>query len=90
MTDIDTKCSIIEEFTREDVWFPAGALTDFMLHNDLGIPIAQAAAYRMVILTERGEEAIEETWAGLCELIGCPVDGDYEDYSDCIEARTEQ
>lgn len=89
MTDIDTKYNIIEEFTRGEVYFPSGPLIEFMNHNDLGIPLAQAATYHMVILTDLGEEAIEETWEGLCNLIGCPVDGDYDDYEDCLAQRKE-
>jgi hypothetical protein len=85
MTSLETKCNIIEEFMRDNrVFYPADKLTAFVSYNDFGIPMAQAVAYNLVILTDEGDSRVEETWKNFCELLGIPADGDYDDYDDCV------
>ena len=75
-----TKAEILVQFTQDN--FNDEVYEDFFDYNDLGIPIAIALTQDMVILTNKGEELIEETWKELCELFGADPNGQYENVDD--------
>lgn len=69
--DLELKCMILEEFSRD---FTVGELdreffSDFVIYNDLGLPLAQSVVYKLADLTEEGTRVIEETWHNLCDLL---------------------
>ena len=69
--DLELKCMILEEFSRD---FTVGELdreffSDFVIYNDLGLPLSQAIVYKLADLTEDGIKLIEETWYNLCDLL---------------------
>jgi hypothetical protein len=86
---IDDKAKIIEEFVRDFYSDPSmydeQEVTDFLLYNDLGIPLAQGICYNLIdTLTQEGRETIEETWNSLCVLFESDPEGEYEDLDDLI------
>lgn len=84
--DIDEKCFLIEEFVREYSKYEysnqSQEFIEFLSYNDLGIPMAQAFVYDLVMLTEEGEGLIEETWLNLCTMVNTDPDGEYESIYD--------
>lgn len=84
--DIEDKCFLIEEFVREYSKYEhsnkSEEFLEFLSYNDLGIPLAQAYVYDLIILTDEGEGLIQETWLNLCEMIGTDPDGEYESIYD--------
>ena len=84
--DIDEKCFLIEEFVREYSKYEysnqSQECIEFLSYNDLGIPMAQAFVYDLVMLTEEGEGLIEETWLNLCTMVNTDPDGEYESIYD--------
>jgi hypothetical protein len=44
--------------------------------------MAIAVIQEMVILTDSGEQLLEETWLELCELFGADPNGEYESIDD--------
>jgi hypothetical protein len=92
--DIETKCSIIEEFMREHVLnelFEGDEIDKFISYNDLGIPLAQSVAYELATLTAEGKNLVEETWESLCAMFEIDHEGEYEDLDDLFdEAEKEE
>ena len=85
--DIKKISEILEEFARD---FTTGELDreffkDFVIYNDLGIPLAQAVTYELAEPTEAGEEVIVETWNNFCNMLDVDPDGEYEDLDDLID-----
>ena len=78
--DNESKAEILLEFTQDN--FNDEVYEEFFDYNDLGIPIAIALTQEMVVLTNKGEELIEETWKELCELFGADPNGHYENIDD--------
>jgi hypothetical protein len=78
--DNESKAEILVEFTQDN--FNDEVYEDFFDYNDLGIPIAIALTQEMVVLTNKGEELIEETWKELCELFGADPNGHFENIDD--------
>lgn len=85
--DIEKISSIIEEFSRD---FTFGDLdreffSDFVMKNDMGIPLAQSVVYQLATPTMEGRALILETWTDLCELLEVDPDYDYEDLDDVFD-----
>lgn len=84
--DIDDKCFLIEEFVREYSKYEysnqSQEFIDFLSYNDLGVPMAQAFVYDLVMLTEEGEGLVEETWLNLCTMVNTDPNGSYESIYD--------
>lgn len=78
--DNESKAEILVEFTQDN--FDDEVYEEFFDYNDLGIPIAIALTQEMVVLTNKGEELIEETWKELCELFGADPNGHYQNIDD--------
>lgn len=78
--DNSTKAEILVQFTQDN--FNDEVYEDFFDYNDLGIPMAIAVMQEMVILTDAGEELLEETWKELCLLFGANPDEEYENIDD--------
>ena len=74
------KAEILVQFTQDN--FNDEVYDDFFDYNDLGIPMAIAIVQDMVILTDKGEELINETWKELCEIFGADPEGQYESIDD--------
>lgn len=77
--DFEQKCAIIEEVARD---FTVGDLdreffSDFIIYNDLGLPLAQIIVYDLGTLNSDGEKVVEETWKNLCELLDLDPDEEY-------------
>lgn len=82
--DNRTKAEILVQFTQDN--FNDEVYEDFFDYNDLGIPLSIAIMQDMVILTDSGEELINETWKELCELFGADPNGEYENIDDVTGA----
>ena len=78
--DNRTKAEILVQFTQD--YFNSDEYDDFFDYNDLGIPMSIAITQDMVILTDSGEELLEETWKELCLLFNANPDADYESIDD--------
>jgi hypothetical protein len=78
--DNRTKAEILVQFTQDN--FNDELYEDFFDYNDLGIPMAIAVIQEMVILTDSGEQLLEETWLELCELFGADPNDEYESIDD--------
>jgi hypothetical protein len=78
--DNRTKAEILVQFTQDE--FNSGEYEEFFDYNDLGIPLSIAITQDMVILTDSGEELLEETWKELCLLFDANPDDEYESIDD--------
>lgn len=78
--DNRTKAEILVQFTQDS--FNDQDFDDFFDYNDLGIPMAIAVVQDMVILTDAGEQLLNETWNELCLLFDANPDDDYESIDD--------
>lgn len=84
--DTEATAKILEEFARE---FTAGNIErdffeDFVIYNDLGIPLAQALVYSLATPTKLGEALIRETWEALCAELELDPDEEYEDFDEML------
>jgi len=85
--DLELKCMILEEFSRD---FTVGELdreffSDFVIYNDLGLPLAQSVVYKLADLTEEGTRVIEETWINLCDLLELDPEEEYNDFEEMLD-----
>jgi hypothetical protein len=78
--DNRTKAEILVQFTQDE--FNSGEYDEFFDYNDLGIPLSIAITQDMVILTDSGEQLLNETWNELCLLFDANPDDDYESIDD--------
>ena len=78
--EIKDKAEILVQFTQDE--FNSGEYDEFFDYNDLGIPMAIAVTQDMVILTDSGEELLDETWKELCLLFDANPDDEYESIDD--------
>jgi hypothetical protein len=81
--DNRTKAEILVQFTQDH--FNSEEYDDFFDYNDLGIPLSIAVMQEMVILTDSGEQLLDETWIELCNLFGADSNSDYETIDDLME-----
>jgi len=85
--DLEQKCAILEEFSR---MFTTGDIdrdffSDFVIYNDMGLPLAQGLAYNLCTLTEEGQKIVEETWAGLCDTLLLERDWEYLSFDEMLD-----
>ena len=78
--DNRTKAEILVQFTQDE--FNSGEYEEFFDYNDLGIPMSIAITQDMVILTDAGEQLLEETWTELCLLFKADANLEYESIDD--------
>ncbi len=78
--DNRTKAEILVQFTQDE--FNSGEYEEFFDYNDLGIPLSIAVTQDMVILTDSGEQLLDETWKELCLLFDANPDSEYESIDD--------
>jgi len=78
--DNRTKAEILVQFTQDE--FNSGEYDEFFDYNDLGIPMSIALTQDMIILTNEGEQLLEETWKELCLLFKVDPDLEYETIDD--------
>jgi hypothetical protein len=78
--DNRTKAEILVQFTQDE--FNSGEYEEFFDYNDLGIPLSIAITQDMVILTNEGEQLLEETWIELCLLFKADPNLEYETIDD--------
>lgn len=78
--DNRTKAEILVQFTQDE--FNSGEYDEFFDYNDLGIPLSIAITQDMVILTDSGEQLLDETWKDLCLLFEANPDNEYESIDD--------
>lgn len=86
--DLETKCSIIEEFMRDHILndeYDEYDVDSFLEYNDLGVPLAQAISYELANPTTEGEFLIQETWVLFCEMLSIDPEGEYEDMDDILD-----
>ena len=81
--DNRTKAEILVQFTQDE--FNSGEYDEFFDYNDLGIPLSIAIMQDMVILTDSGEQLLNETWIELCLLFGVDPNGEYENIDDLTQ-----
>ena len=80
--DNRTKAEILVQFTQDE--FNSGEYEEFFDYNDLGIPLSIAITQDMVILTDAGEQLLEETWIELCLLFNADPNLEYESIDDLM------
>ena len=80
--DNRTKAEIIVQFTQDQ--FNSGDYDEFFDYNDLGVPMSIAITQDMVILTDAGEQLLEETWTELCLLFKADANLEYETIDDLM------
>ncbi len=80
--DNRTKAEIIVQFTQDQ--FNSGDYDEFFDYNDLGVPMSIAIDQDMVILTDKGEQLLEETWTELCLLFKADANLEYETIDDLM------
>ena len=80
--DNRTKAEILVQFTQDE--FNSGEYEEFFDYNDLGIPMSIAITQDMVILTDAGEQLLEETWIELCLLFNADPNLEYESIDDLM------
>jgi hypothetical protein len=78
--DNRTKAEILVQFTQD--YFNSGEYDEFFDYNDLGIPLSIAITQDMVILTDAGEQLLNETWNELCLLFNANPEDEYESIDD--------
>ena len=78
--DNRTKAEILVQFTQDE--FNSGDYEEFFDYNDLGVPLAIAINNDLVILTDAGEQLLDETWKDLCLLFEADPNGEYESIDD--------
>lgn len=78
--DNRTKAEILVQFTQDE--FNSGDYEEFFDYNDLGVPLAIAINNDLVILTDAGEQLLDETWKDLCLLFEADPDNEYESIDD--------
>jgi hypothetical protein len=78
--DNRTKAEILVQFTQDS--FNDETYSEFFDYNDLGIPMSIAVVQDMVILTDAGEQLLDETWKDLCLLFEADPDSEYESIDD--------
>ena len=78
--DNRTKAEILVQFTQDE--FNSGEYEEFFDYNDLGVPLAIAINNDLVILTDAGEQLLDETWKELCLLFEANPDDEYETIDD--------
>ena len=78
--DNSKKAEILVQFTQD--YFNSGEYDEFFDYNDLGIPMSIAITQDMVILTDAGEQLLDETWNELCLLFNANPDDEYESIDD--------
>jgi len=78
--DNRTKAEILVQFTQDN--FNDEMYSEFFDYNDLGIPLSIAIMQDMVILTDSGEQLLEETWIELCLLFEADPNDEYENIDD--------
>ena len=81
-TTFENKASILSQlwinYKAEDEWI------DFMVYNDLGLPLAFAFTEGVINHTPTLEQYINETWALFIEGLGVEDTG-FEDIADLLE-----
>ena len=80
--DNRTKAEILVQFTQDNL--NDELYEDFFDYNDLGIPMAISVMQDLVILTDEGENHLDETWKELCQLFGADPNGEYENIDDLM------
>jgi len=80
--DNRTKAEILVQFTQDH--FNSEEYDDFFDYNDLGVPLAIAINNDLVILTDAGEQLLDETWKDLCLLFEADPNGEYESIDDLM------
>jgi hypothetical protein len=78
--DNRTKAEILVQFTQDH--FNSEEYDEFFDYNDLGVPLAIAINNDLVILTDAGEQLLDETWKDLCLLFEADPNGEYESIDD--------
>ena len=80
--DNRTTAEIIVQVTQDQ--FNSGDYDEFFDYNDLGVPMSIAIDQDMVILTDKGEQLLEETWTELCLLFKADANLEYETIDDLM------
>lgn len=90
--DIQSMSRILEEFSRD---FTVGDLdreffSDFVIYNDIGLPLAQSVVYELANPTQAGQNVIKETWINLCNILEVDPNEEYEDLDDMFDMYDEE
>jgi|DEB0MinimDraft_6_1074348.scaffolds.fasta_scaffold00565_9 hypothetical protein len=85
--DTETKCLILEELSKA---FTFGELdreffSEFIIYNDLGLPLAQMVAYDLGTLNNDGKKIIDETWLSLCNLLNLDPTEEFQNIDDMLD-----
>jgi hypothetical protein len=75
-----TKCQFIEEFAKRSI--EAEVYKDFIIYNDLGIPLAVCVVAELVELKNDSQTIIDETFSLMCELLELDPNVEYADFDD--------
>lgn len=89
--EIENICEIIEEFSRDysSEELNTDFFSDFVNHNDIGIPLAQCIVYKLATPTDIGKQMIIDTWNNLCEILEVDPTETYQDLDDMFDQLEE-
>lgn len=82
-TPFSKKCEIIVNFTdaaSQEPWAKG-----FFSYYDLGVAFAIGVNGNLITLNDGGTRYVNDTWDGLCKLLGVDSYGAYSDISDIME-----
>ena len=83
------KAMLLEEFVRSYTKNPNSTTDEtylnFLLYNDLGIPLSQAVVYNLAHLTEEGEAIVNDTWENFCSIVEIDPEKDYESIDEMMD-----
>jgi hypothetical protein len=82
--ELITKAEIIMAFAEQQV--NNTYFNDFYNYHDLGVPLSICISHDLVVVTDTGQEVIDETYIALCEIVGVDSEKTFLNYEDFIEA----
>jgi hypothetical protein len=81
--ELITKAQIIMAFAEQQV--NNTYFNDFYNYHDLGVPLSICISHDLVVVTDTGQEVIDETYIALCEIVGVDSEKTFLDYEDFIK-----
>jgi hypothetical protein len=82
-TPFSKRCEIITNFT--DIAMSESWASGFFDFYDLGVAFAIGANGNMLTLHDEGMRYVNDTWDGMCELLGVDNYGSYDDIRHLME-----
>lgn len=87
-TDFSNKIAILS-----DLWInyrEEDQLEDFILYNDIGLPLAYCVSSELATVDDKGIMYIEETFNLLCAALELDIEGTYESLNEMFKLSDEK